>query len=78
MEDVEENPKPAENLVIIFSFFIMFFFRRVYGIKTIKFGKNAKLNKRQLFAAAGGNDILKPSDIDLNKNLEYLDTEEEK
>ena len=40
MQDVELNPYPIENLITLLAFFAMFFFRRVYGIKTIKFNKN--------------------------------------
>lgn len=76
-EDPDDNPYPVENLLILLSFFTIFFFRRVYGIKTIKFDKNFKLDKKQLFAAAGGQDILKPQDIEFD-NLEFLDAEETK
>lgn len=72
------NPYPIENLIVLASFFTIFFFRRVYGIKTIKFNKDKQFDRRQLFAAAGGNDILKPKDQAFEDNLEYLDAEEEK
>lgn len=42
---------------MVLAFFCVFFFRRVYGIKTITLRKNAKFDKRQILTAAGADDI---------------------
>ena len=44
-KDIEKNPYPYENLIILLTFFAVFFFRRVYGIKTIALRRNAKFDK---------------------------------
>jgi hypothetical protein len=60
MKHSEDKPYPMENFVSVVAFFTIFFFRRVYGIKSIKFGGKQKIDRRHLFIAAGGLDMLKP------------------